>query len=350
MEPSKFGRHQLLDLLTRAARGVTHRREPVATPNSTDARPSHGAPAEPPSGKEQAAQSHSKLSRYKPILVTAAIIAVVVAIGAMAPVLRHARLQTTLPYADLRYVGGIAVDNQGTVYVANRDTVSELKALSNGTALPITGRTFNQSALALPGLKFVDGVAVGNDRSVYVTDWTRGRVLQFSEGSSMPIQLPFSGLRFPDGIAVDNSGTVYVADYGSKRVVALPKGQQNQLPPLNFNVLFPRDIAVDDYGTVYVTDTREGQVVALEYGSTEQKRLNFTSLKQPRGVAVDSSGSVYVADTGNSRVLMLAQNSNTQIELPITGLDHPVGVAVDGSGNVYVTDSGNDRVVMLAAK
>jgi DNA-binding beta-propeller fold protein YncE len=69
----------------------------------------------------------------------------------------------------LRGPNGVAVDDQGAVYVsANGD--GRVFALKAGAQEP--------TSLALEGLDQPWGIAVGPDRSVYVADSGNGRVLK----------------------------------------------------------------------------------------------------------------------------------------------------------------------------
>jgi DNA-binding beta-propeller fold protein YncE len=111
--------------------------------------------------------------------------------------------------------GGVAVDNDGDVYAAGKDSVWKLLAGANTpTRLPFTG------------LRSPNGVAVDGAGSVYVTDGVdkdHSRVLLLPAKSSAQVALPFTGLNHPTGVAVDNfTGNVYVTDSGNNRVLELP--------------------------------------------------------------------------------------------------------------------------------
>ncbi|SOJ56915.1 Serine/threonine-protein kinase PknD [Mycobacterium simulans] len=227
-----------------------------------------------------------------------------------------------------------------TAFVVTRPKGSSTQAASGQVVLPFTGLNFRLS----PG-----GVAVDNDGTVYITNQTMyGRVVALAAGSSTPVVKPFNGLYEPQGLAVDGSGKIYVSDFNN-RVVALPAGSNNQVV-LPFDGLnYPEGIAVDPQGNVYVADRGNNRVVKLAPGANAQTVLPFTGLKNPDGVAVDNDGNIYVTDTDNNRVLKLDAGTNNQSVLPFTGLTAPWGIAVDGAGNIYVTEHDNNVVAKLPA-
>ncbi|MCV6968099.1 serine/threonine-protein kinase PknD [Mycobacterium bohemicum] len=234
---------------------------------------------------------------------------------------------------------GVAVDSNGTVYVAEsgNDKVVALVPGSTPTALRFTGA------------RDTLGMAVDSKGTPYVTDTVNNQVLALPAGSTVPTVLPFAGLDYPSGVAVDTNDTVYVTDTGNHRVLALRAGSATQRALPLTGMPDTSGVAVDGQGTVYVTDTRNNQVLALPAGATTPTVLPFAGLRYPTGVAVDSKGTVYVTDSNNHQVLALSAGSTTPTVLPFTGLKSPWGVAVDGKGTVYVTDSQNNRVVTLPA-
>ncbi|MBY0389290.1 MAG: protein kinase [Mycobacterium pseudokansasii] len=250
--------------------------------------------------------------------------------------------QVVLPFNGLNFrfsPGGVAVDDQGTVYVTNQTMYGRVVTLPAGSSTP-TVKPFN-------GLYEPQGLAVDGSGTIYVSDFNN-RVVSLAAGSNRQVELPFSGLNYPEGIAVDAQGGVYVADRGNNRVVKLAAGSTSQTV-LPFNGLKnPDGVAVDTDGNVYVTDTDNNRVVKLEAGTSNQSVLPFTGLTAPWGITVDGAGNVYVTEHDNNAVAKLPAGATASTELPFTGLNTPLSVAVDKNGNVYVADRGNGRVLKLA--
>ena len=289
----------------------------------------------PPSPKPSDTQSISITQPTRPTITSATKTQPASLIDVTGPV-RPAPRVTSLPFTDLAYPSGIAVDSRGTVYVA--DSMNHrVVALSSGSTTPFV--------LPFTGLLDPAGVAVDSRGTVYVADSSKDRVVGLAAGSTTPFVLPVTGLGSPADVAVDGDGTVYVTDSVNCRVVGLAAAQF-VLPFTDLRV--PGGIAVDSSRTVYVTDKGATRVVALAAGSTTQFVLPFTGLLDPAGVAVDDNGTVYVSDYEVHWVMALSPGSTTQNVLPFSDLKMPWGVAVDRDGAVYVTDIDTGRVLKWA--
>lgn len=107
----------------------------------------------------------------------------------------------------------VAVSEHGDLYVGTPNKV-----------LAWNAATHAQSYLPFTDLQSVGGVAVDDEGTVYAIDQNHNRVLRLAVGSDEQEVLPFSGLDQPEGIAVSSRGDVYVADTDNSRVVMLPAG------------------------------------------------------------------------------------------------------------------------------
>jgi streptogramin lyase len=194
-----------------------------------------------------------------------------------------------------------------------------------------------QHTLVGPALAAGTSVAVDAAGDLFLLETRAGRVVELPDGSTTPINLPFSGLTGSSGIAVDAAGDVFVADSGNAQVLELAHGSTTPAP-LGFTGLgTPSGVAVDASGNVFVTDIENNDVVELPAGSS-QVELPFTGLSDPESVAVDPLGDVFVTDSDNNQVLELANGSTVQTVLSFDALDLPFQVGVDASGDVFVAD------------
>ncbi len=114
------------------------------------------------------------------------------------------------------------------------------------------------------------GIAVGPTGNVYVTDFQRDAVLEYTADGAFLLSWGSAGkepgdLDRPTGIAVDAGGDVYVVDQGNRRI---EKFDAN------------------------------GGFLTL-WGSPGGDEGQFVN---PLGIAVDTDGSVYVVDNGNLRI------------------------------------------------
>ncbi len=235
---------------------------------------------------------------------------------------------------------GIAVDSTGTVYVG--DSVNHLirKISPAGVVTTLAGsgtQGFADGTGAAAQFYFPEGVAVDNTGTVYVADSGNHRIRKISPAGVVTTLAGSNNAGFDDGtgaaaqfyrpygVAVDSSGTVYVADSVCIRKIS-PSGVVTTLAGSNaysfadgtgaaamFDTLY--DIAIDSSGTLYAADgvnnrirkiSQSGVVTTLAGSSTQGFADGMGSaaqFRQPHGVAVDSStGTVYVADYYNHRI------------------------------------------------
>jgi serine/threonine-protein kinase len=295
--------------------------------------------------------SISERKRRKWVLVGAAVVLLVAAIGAggylgtrpSAASKQPASGQIELPFNGIDFrlsPGGVALDKAGDVYVTSEGMYGRVVELAPGAS--------NPTVLPFSGLYQPQGLTVDGAGTVYVADFNN-RVVKLAAGSNTQAVLPFTGLNYPEGVAVDSQGSVYVADRGNNRVLKLAAGSNAQTVLPLTGLKNPDGVAVDPAGNVYVTDTDNNRVLMLAAGSSAQTVLPFGSVPVPWGIAVDNAGDVLVTEHDANQVLKLAAGSNTPTVLPLTGLNTPLGVAVDSAGTVYVADRGNDRTVKLVA-
>ena len=230
----------------------------------------------------------------------------------------------------LNFPDGIAVDEAGNVYVADRDNHRVQKFGADGRFLLTWGSEgggdgqFNNPR----------AVSVDRVRNVYVVDQaTAGtygtgiRIQKFSSDGRFLLSWGTSGdgdgqFYNAEGIAVDGAGNVYVTDWGRERVQKFTS---------NGGFL----LYLGTEGTGAGRGTGDGQ------------------FHNPKGISVDRAGNVYVAETINHRVQVFDSNGRFQRKWGSEGsgngqFDRPRYVAVDGAWNVYVSDSGNHRVQVFA--
>lgn len=194
---------------------------------------------------------------------------------------------------------GVAVDRLGNVYVADTGNnrirmITSARTTStfagNGTAAFADGSGGADGGAAFNGPQ---GVAVDNQGNVYVADTGNNRIrlvtpngatstlagngaAAFADGSGGPDGgAAFNG---PRGVAVDNQGNVYVADTGNNRIRLVQPGGATT--------------TIAGNGTPGFAEGSGGPNGTSEFNG-------------PEDVAVDDQGNVYVADTGNNRIRIL---------------------------------------------
>jgi sugar lactone lactonase YvrE len=185
-------------------------------------------------------------------------------------------------------------------------------------------------------------VAVDANGTLYIADSSNNRVLKETlSGGSYTQTTIGTGLNSPLGVAVDANGNVYIVDSGRLMKETL-SGVSYTQSTISSNVGVAWSVAVDANGNVFVADPQGGRVLReTPSGNGYIESTIGTGLSLPDAVTVDGMGNVYVADRGINQVVKetLSDGSYTQ-SLVTSGLSYPSSVAVDGSGNVYIATYG----------
>jgi sugar lactone lactonase YvrE len=246
---------------------------------------------------------------------------------------------------------GVALDNAGTLYVADSLNNTIRKVAPDGRVTTLAGRA--GVAGSFNGTN--DTALFDNPRGVTVTP--AGDVIVADTANQVIRKIS------PLGVVTNLAGQT---DKGGGDDGALNKAQ----------FYFPGDVAADATGEIFVADTRNSTIrlivtnlvftiagvggkTGTNNGAGSDARFN-----NPQGVAVDSQTNVYVADTFNQVIRKITPvRTSGSVQWLVTtfagtmGLpgsidgpaefarfDYPARVTVDAQGNVYVGDSANQII------
>jgi sugar lactone lactonase YvrE len=182
---------------------------------------------------------------------------------------------------------GIAVDDAGTVYVADtyNDRIRRIGRDGSVTTIAGSGKPGNLDAVgAAASFDTPSALAVTTDGTLYVADTGNNAIRRIgADGSVTTIAAPAEGerrapLRRPVGLALTRDGYLYIAASSGGRILQrTPEGEVRPLPDADIPP------AADGFGA-------DGTV----------------QLYGPRGIAVERDGSLVVADSQAHRVQRLA--------------------------------------------
>ncbi len=317
--------------------------------------------------------------------------------------------------AQLNAPQGIAVDKSGNIYISDTNNNRVRIVTPNGIINTFAGtgqvggvQNFgdggpaNQAFLHLPG-----GLALDSNGNLYIADTgdntireiTTNGIINTIAGDGLPsysgdtFQASTAELHSPEDVAVDSSGNVYIADTGNAyiREITVSTGIINFIAgdgSIGYSgdgaaanlagLIEPFAIALDGSGNVYFTEPEDGRVrkITVSTGiistvvgngtlgfSGDGAAATSATTHLPTGLAIDSSGNLYIADSLNNRVRKVAGTTISTIAGsgvfsysgdggPATAaqLNAPEAVAVDAAGNIYIADTANNVVRQISTK
>jgi hypothetical protein len=278
---------------------------------------------------------------------------------------------------------GVAVDANGTLYVADSYNFTVRKITRSGVVTTLAGSPGASGSVdgvgASARFTFPQGVAVDSAGNVYVVDGSVIRKITASGAVTTLAGTPGvkgnadgagADARFnqPWGITVDKAGNLYVADAenylirkvtqaGVVTTVAGTRGMRGNADGAGAMATFigPHGITIDAANNLYVSDWYGPPAPMIPEGSTFIRKIaangevstmagSYGSSSRPAvfrdvfPITVDAAGNVYAADYQSIRKISPTGAVSTFVNSG-TQFDALQGIALDAAGTLYVTDT-----------
>jgi len=256
---------------------------------------------------------------------------------------------------------GIAIDENGYVFVADKDNNRIMKLTLDGQFVVAWGNQGNGDG----EFDRPFDVTVDPDGFVYVADEWNHRIQKFTSNGKFVKKwigniIGEGSFFYPRGIAADNAGFIYVTDVHYDKVLKFTTdgefiNEWGALGTQDGEFDAPVGIAVDENSVVFVVDinnariqkfTSEGQFLG-KWGSQGKGDGEFY---YPEYIAIDSGGLVYVTDAAqNHRIQKFTADGVFLTKWGGLGYEdgefyYPSGIVLDSRDNVYVVDYINNRI------
>jgi uncharacterized protein (TIGR03437 family) len=262
---------------------------------------------------------------------------------------------------------GVAVDSAGNLFIADAADHRVRKVTLDGNIATVAGDGFpgfrgDGGPASAARLNTPYGIAIDQSGTLYIADLGNNRVRKVTPDGAISTVAGTESLLAPRNLTVDSAGTLFISEFGGARVRRIRAGgvletvagtgtagfagdggaaQAAQLS-------YPAGLALDAAGTLYIADSSNhrirkvvGGVITTVLGTGTAGADLPAQLNLPTSVAMDALGNLYVSDSGNQRVqqLTVAGTINT---LPGSGRD----LALDRTGNLFLASG--PRVTELA--
>jgi uncharacterized protein (TIGR03437 family) len=282
----------------------------------------------------------------------------------------------------------VAVDSQGTVYIADAGNYAIRKVTSAGVISTLPGinsaaydlKTDASNNLYVATYSQVLKVSVSGAVSVLAGASTSG----YGGDGAKATAANFAGIR---GIAFDSSGNLYIADSENHRIRKVDSdgvvrtvagtgtrgSNGDNQAALNTQLWLPSSVAVDAAGNIYISDRGNCKVRKVEAGTGVVKPfagdgyywsdgdggLATNASIYPGPILFDNTGNLLIVDNYVDTVRSVSASGGVIRTVIGSGrygfrgdggdalaarLAIPAGLAVDRSGAIYVTDSENARI------
>ncbi len=290
----------------------------------------------------------------------------------------------------------IVIDGAGNLFITDRNNQKVRKISASGIVSTIAGSTFGFADGEGPTAQFRNpgGISMDGQGNLYIADWDNNRIRKITPDNFVSTYAGGNGrgdedgdaisvaqFNTPKGSSMDATGNLFVAEQDNHAIRKItPAGMVSTIAGGNsgfengigmvarFNR--PRDVVVDASGNLYVADagnhsirkiTSNGTVSTLAGNGT----LGFTDgdgaaarFENPKGLAVDKSGNIYVADYGNHSIRKITpagnvttvagdgkRGSNERDGATPARFSNPRAIAIDAAGQyLYIADEGNHMI------
>ncbi len=252
----------------------------------------------------------------------------------------------TLPIATAYPIDQITLsfaDTENPVQISSIELVGKLpyaEEIKPAWRIAIPADDLTDSDSQFPG-----GMAIDGDRNIYLANGQNGLMKFDLDGEFITTFLRSETHNFSD-VFIDPFNNILVTDILTKEFIALSKnGTLNTSGGMDFSIYSPRAVAVSPFnGNVYLLDVGDVVNRIQVYTSDTGEYLHEIELEQAeypsyKGLAFDSDGFLYTLDSRKGSIVKIDVDEKMIIAEIAQKYLHNVGtmdLAIDGVGNYYI--------------
>ena len=241
-----------------------------------------------------------------------------------------------LNMAEFRQPRAAAIDGQGNVYVTDETRIRKITTSGEVSTYAGDGTGgFSDSNISSAQFRNLTGIAIDQQGNIYVADYGNQRIRKITS-AGMVSTLAGNGVagfvdgnggiaQFynPLGLTADPEGNIYVADYANRRVRKItPSGVVSTLASIgSFPLTGPSYVASDIQGNIYVTESSlysyqrvhkispsgTTTVVAGNATGYSDGPGNTALFRELTGIALDGQGNIYIAEYLDNRIRKISK-------------------------------------------
>jgi sugar lactone lactonase YvrE len=212
-------------------------------------------------------------------------------------------------------------------------------SLGDATAIRNSQQTFASGTdVAAP-----QGIAIDQQGNVFVANDLANTISKFdSSGTLLTTIGSAASLSEPMGLALDSAGTLYAANYGTGPAassVARFDAGGNFVASMTAQINRPLGVAVNTSGHLFVGNWFLNTVSKFDASGTFLATIGSSStITNPGGLVTSAAGELYVASESSGVISLFDAAGTYQSSIGSgAGLVFPAGVARDQLGNLYVS-------------
>jgi len=241
---------------------------------------------------------------------------------------------------------GLVIARDGTIYYS----------VNGGVAQIDTAGVVHANWLRITGSTTIWGLALdATDTHLFIGDPSTGQLRVATNLTTTPTQVPLAAVDQPNGVTLGADGAVYVSDFGNGTVLRVDATSGAMTTVTASTIAGADGVAFTDDGHLLVTSYSAGTVLSLTLDAAHHETARTTvasAVPSADGVAIDTTGVLYVG--GGTRVYRIGTGGTPDMTLQMghagtANLEWGAGVL--GCHDLYVaTGGGLTRITTTATQ